>query len=159
MKDGMKLYFLRHGNADWPRWDRPDDERPLNAEGIAEMERVAAFLAARGLRPGTILSSPLPRARQTAEIVGRALGMGVTLEPLLAHSFDRAALDHLVAAHPGKALMLVGHEPGFSDVVGELTGGDVKMEKAGLARVDVDGPGSPGRLTWLIPPRISAYPG
>ena len=40
----MKLCFLRHGEADWPNWDKPDDERPLTGRGRKEMKRVAKFI-------------------------------------------------------------------------------------------------------------------
>src|SRR5438105_1492710 len=121
----MRIYFLRHGGAEWPDWDKPDDERPLNEKGRKEMERVAEFLADRGVKPDRILTSPLPRALQTAEIAAEALGMGVEEEPLLAHGFAISGLRKIVGAHPGEDLMVVGHEPSFSDVILELTGGDV----------------------------------
>ena len=65
----MKLCFLRHGEADWPDWNKPDDERPLTERGRKEMKRVARFLERLKLVPDAILTSPLPRASQTAEIV------------------------------------------------------------------------------------------
>src|SRR5262245_25679603 len=71
----MRLYFLRHGEADWPGWDRPDDERPLTSKGHKEVERVADFIAERELKPVHILSSPLPRALETGQIVARRLNL------------------------------------------------------------------------------------
>ena len=68
----MKLCFLRHGEADWPNWTKPDNERPLTERGRKEMKRVAKFLERLKLVPDVILTSPLPRASQTAEIVGQA---------------------------------------------------------------------------------------
>ena len=64
----MHLYFLRHGAADWPDWNKPDDERPLTKAGEKEMHKVGEFLAALKVRPDVILTSPLPRAEQTADI-------------------------------------------------------------------------------------------
>ena len=69
----MKLYFLRHGIADWPEWNRPDDERPLTAKGKKEMRQMAKFMRELKVRPARILSSPLPRAWQTAEIAAERL--------------------------------------------------------------------------------------
>ena len=66
----MKLYFLRHGKADWPNWDKPDDERPLTEDGKKETATVAKLLARLEIAPA-ILTSPLPRASQTAEIAGK----------------------------------------------------------------------------------------
>ncbi|HEY2568989.1 MAG TPA: phosphoglycerate mutase family protein, partial [Candidatus Udaeobacter sp.] len=62
----MKLYFLRHGQADWPNWKKPDDERPLTKRGKREMRDVAKFLDRLKVRPDLIVTSPLPRAAQTA---------------------------------------------------------------------------------------------
>src|SRR5438128_7118262 len=64
----MKLYFLRHGEADWPDWKKSDDERPLTKRGKKELHEVGAFLVRLKVRPDLILTSPLPRAAQTAEI-------------------------------------------------------------------------------------------
>src|SRR5437667_11687229 len=64
----MQLYFLRHGEADWPDWKKPDDERTLTEFGKKEMRDVAKFLARLTVRLDLIVTSPLPRASQTAEI-------------------------------------------------------------------------------------------
>ena len=77
----MKLCFLRHGEADWPNWDKPDNERPLTERGHKEMKRVAKFLERLKLVPDVILTSPLPRASQTAEIVGKRLGIELKPSP------------------------------------------------------------------------------
>src|SRR5437868_170190 len=131
-----RLYLLRHGIADWPNWTRPDDERPLTEKGARQVQRVARALAKKGVKPELILSSPLPRARQTAEITAEALGLKVTEDPTLAPGFDAAGLQRLLSERGGKDLMLVGHEPDFSSVIKSLTGGSVVMAKAGIARVD-----------------------
>jgi len=69
----MELYFLRHGEADWPEWKKSDDERPLTKHGKKEMREVAAFLKRVKARPDLIVTSPLPRAFQTAEIAAERL--------------------------------------------------------------------------------------
>jgi phosphohistidine phosphatase len=60
----MKLYFLRHGEADWPDWKKPDDERPLTKAGRKEMNEVGKFLHRLKVFPDLIVTSPLPRAAQ-----------------------------------------------------------------------------------------------
>src|SRR6184192_1996819 len=80
----MKLCFLRHGEADWPNWNKPDDDRPLTERGRKEMKRVAKFLERLKFSAATILTSPLPRASQTAEIVAECLGIELKTEPALA---------------------------------------------------------------------------
>src|ERR1041385_4603907 len=117
----MKLYILRHGEADWPNWDKPDDDRPLTKKGIQEMERAATFFADRGIKPDRILSSPLIRAWQTAEIAAKALGMKVEKEDRLAPGFDRDALELILESFPDEDLMIVGHEPGLSHTIRDVT--------------------------------------
>ncbi len=149
----MKLYLLRHGIADWPDWDRPDDERPLTKKGRKEMRRMAKFLRALEIKPAMILSSPLPRAWQTAEIVTEYLERELHEECLLGKGFNFARLQKILSRHGGEDLMIVGHDPGFTDVINALTGGDVKLAKGGLARVDLEKGAGRGRLIWLLPPK------
>jgi phosphohistidine phosphatase len=151
----MKLYFLRHGQANWEQWDRPDDERPLTKKGRKEVESVAGALKSLKVRPQEILSSPLPRAAETAQIVAQKLDIDLAETPLLAPGFGLHSLRQLLTAHPERDLMLVGHEPDFSLALAQLTGGTVRMVKAGLARVDMENPTDlRGELVWLIPPKI-----
>ncbi len=152
----MKLYFLRHGEADWPDWTEPDEERPLNKKGRKEMKRVAAFMADHDVVPSILLSSPLPRAYETAVIVADDLELEVTEDAALAPGFDVEKLGGLLRRHANQDLMLVGHEPGFSDTIGALTGGNVKLAKGGLARVDLDDPSQlRGQLIWLLSPKLT----
>ncbi|HEV3409220.1 MAG TPA: phosphohistidine phosphatase SixA [Chthoniobacterales bacterium] len=151
----MKVYFLRHGKADWLDWDKPDDERPLTKNGRGEMEQIAEFLSELGAAPSVILSSPLPRARQTAEIAAKALKLEVQEEPLLKKGFSAAKLRTMLRRAKGGDVMIVGHEPDFSAVIRELTGGAVALKKGGVARVDLeDATSTNGTLVWLIPPKV-----
>ncbi len=151
----MKIYFLRHGEADWPNWDRPDDERPLTERGKKEMRKVAKFLRELDVPLEEIVSSPLPRARQTADAVADRFNLQVREHELLAQGFGRTGLKDLIRKFPVDNLMLVGHEPTFSEVICELTGGHCKMSKGGVALVEVDGDDMNGRLLWLFPPKIA----
>ena len=151
----MKLCFLRHGEADWPNWNKPDDERPLTERGRKEMKRVAKYLECLKFVPDAILTSPLPRASQTAEIVGKRLGIELQIEPALAHSFNIERLRRLVAKTNAECAMIVGHEPEFSDVIGKLTGGKIKISKAGIALLEINDSCTSGTLLWLFPPKFS----
>jgi phosphohistidine phosphatase len=151
----MKLCFLRHGEADWPNWTKPDNERPLTERGRKEMKRVAKFLERLKLVPDVILTSPLPRASQTAEIVGKRLGIELQTEPALAHGFNIERLRRIITKLKCECIMVVGHEPEFSEVIKELTGGEVKLSKAGIALLDVNLSCTSGRLLWLFPPKIA----
>ena len=119
------------------------------------MQRIAKFLRDRAIKPDLILSSPLPRAWQTAEIAAKALAAELSEEPSLAPGFSMGALRTILHRSRPQSLMLVGHEPDLSRVIRALTGGKVKMAKAGLARVDLDEDFSSGRLIWLMSPKVS----
>src|SRR5947209_4280451 len=151
----MYLYFLRHGEADWPDWKKPDDERPLTKNGKKEMRGVAAFLKRVKPKPDLIVTSPLPRASQTAEIAAERLKIKCREDKLLAPGFNRPDLERLLKKYPEESLMIVGHEPDFSQVIAELTGASLKLSKAGIALVDLNGSWRGGRLLWLIPPKIA----
>jgi phosphohistidine phosphatase len=150
----MYLYFLRHGEADWPDWNKPDDQRPLTKRGKKEMHEIGKFLAQVKAKASLILTSPLPRALQTAEIAAQHLEVKCREEGLLRPGFGKSELKRLLEKYPEESLMLVGHEPDFSRALAGLTGGSVKLSKAGLALVDVDLSAGTGRLLWLVPPKI-----
>ena len=123
------------------------------------MRREAKALRAMDLALDVIVTSPLVRARRTAEIVADELGMGARLvdDDRLAGGFDARRLAQLAAAHVGAgAIMVVGHEPDFSATVAELIGGgDIVFKKGGLARVDVTTPAAGGgQLVWLLTPPL-----
>jgi phosphohistidine phosphatase len=151
----MRLYFLRHGEADWPNWDRPDDERPLTERGKKEMRKVAKFLRELDIPLDDILSSPLPRAYQTAEIVADRFQLHVREQETLGGDFSVSNLKELVETYPVDNLMVVGHEPNFTQVISGLTGADCKLSKGGVALVDLDEEEMKGRLLWLFPPKIA----
>ena len=151
----MKLYFLRHGKADWPGWDKPDDERPLTKEGKREMARIAGFLRELKIKPARIISSPLPRALQTAQIAAEALELEVRQDRTLAKGFTIAKLRALLKRTGSEDLMIVGHDPDFTDNIRALTGANVKLGKGGIARVDLEDATAPARLVWLIPPKVA----
>lgn len=119
------------------------------------MHRVGEFFAERKLKIDCILTSPLPRAEQTADIMAEHLKIVCHQERLLTPGFRAEDLARVLRKHPGgAAIMLVGHEPDFSTVIKSLTGGEVKLSKAGLALVEYSG--KKGRLLWLMPPKLSA---
>ena len=151
----MYLYFLRHGEADWPNWKKSDDERPLTKRGKKEMHEVAKFLDRLKVRPELIVTSPLPRAAQTAEIAADYLKAKLRKDELIAPGFGMSELRTVLKRHRAKSLMMVGHEPDFSEVISKLTGAALKLSKGGVALVDVDLSSEKGRLLWLFPPKLS----
>lgn len=151
----MRLYLLRHGQADWPDWDKPDDERPLTKRGRKQMRRVAKMLCKLNVSPDVILTSPLPRAEQTARIAAKHLCVEMRIEPTLGKGFNAAQLRKLLKANRVAELMIVGHEPDFSAVIRVITGADVKLLKAGIARVDFEEGADAGQLVWLLQPKLA----
>ncbi len=158
----MDLYFLRHGDAlGKDEWKGDDNARALSEEGVARMHREATTLAGLSLGISLILSSPLARALKTAEIVAEAFRMEDSLlaDKRLSPGFDLPALRDILSEHAEVgALLLVGHEPDFSQTIAAcIGGGRVECKKGGLARLEITDPLRPrGSLLWLLPPRMLA---
>ena len=156
----LKLYFLRHGQAgNRQDWRGDDSKRPLTVKGKQRMQREAATIWTLELPLDVIISSPLVRAAQTAEIVAKAKGSSAKLvtDGRLAPGFGPKHLAAIVAEHRGaRGLMLVGHEPDFSETISQVTGGGrLTMKKGALACVEVEDSASlNGTLGWLIPPKV-----
>ena len=157
----MNCYFLRHGIAADPQsWHGSDDDRPLTPDGEKRMEREARAIADLDLDIDTIVTSPLLRARQTAEIVADRLsiGDGLVEDARVADGFDADSVAAILREHDRAAsVMFVGHEPSMSATIGRLIGGaSIELKKGGLAGVELDDPSAGGTLIALIPPKILA---
>jgi phosphohistidine phosphatase len=151
----MVIYFLRHG-AYRKTPGTTDGLSHLTEEGAGQIEIEARAMVRLGVSADAIISSPLARARQTAEIVARALGLlpALTVDERLSPGFGPSQLRDIIHDHArAGALLLVGHEPDFSSTIGSCTGGlRVAMGKGTLARVELDKPVSlSGSLAWLLP--------
>jgi phosphohistidine phosphatase len=124
------IYLLRHGDAEEGLGD--DAARRLTLKGERQAEAAGRALAALATRPDACLTSPKVRAADTARLACGALEIAPEVtEELRGGSLDSTAL----AAGRGDVL-LVGHEPDFSNEVARLTGAKVKLRKGGLAIVD-----------------------
>lgn len=157
----MLLLMVRHGAAvERGAPGIPDDERPLTPDGEKKFRQAARGLAHTLDKPYAILTSPLPRAHRTAEILSEAYS-GATLlaTPALAEgSFED--LFALLKDYPQKAsVALVGHEPYLSSLlsrlIGARDGGLVPFKKGGMALVELEGGlKQGGRLLFFMPPRM-----
>jgi phosphohistidine phosphatase len=123
------IWFLRHGEADD---SQPDFDRKLTDKGRRQARDAGTVLAALGVELDLCLTSPRVRARDTAELACDALGLGVTPEERLSGGH----FDPLEITSGLDQVLLVGHEPDFSDAIAELTGARVDMKKGGLAGVE-----------------------
>lgn len=151
----MRLYFFRHAIA-YDQDDKiPDEERELTEEGIARTKRAAQLLKDLGVAPDHLYTSPLKRCQQTANILGRGLGVNVEVQPELAPGFNITAIESLTHNFSKEEILFVGHEPDFSTTISSLTGGRVIMKRGSLARVEVISRRPMlGQLIWLIAPKI-----
>ena len=164
----MDLYLLRHGEAGKrvPVASR-DSERGLTAAGEGEVEEVGRAMDKLGLKFDVVASSPLKRAKDTADLVNKALKMkgGVEEWPELSPEGDRALLSRrLGRLRRDSKVLCVGHEPYLTDLASEIVGGrgagvsSVRMalKKSGLIRLEVTGfnPTASGELRWLLTPKL-----
>jgi phosphohistidine phosphatase len=146
-----QLWLLRHGEA-VPHDSMPDPERELTPRGRRQSEAAGIALAALNVEFAACYTSPKVRARETAELACRALNIEPVDEGSLGDGFSREDALALLLAHEGDArVLVVGHEPSFSQVVHDLTGGQVDFKKGGVAAVRVER-GS-GELLVLMRPR------
>ena len=158
------VYFMRHGDAGDKRfWEGDDADRPLSELGVERTTAAAKHFARTRFRPTKILTSPLVRATQTAEIVAEMLGDEdlVEVDSRLAPDFDVRVLRRILKENPEQTkLLLVGHEPSFSAVIDEVMGGgSIVLKKGGVARVDIEHLNPPcGRLIWLDAPSLFISP-
>ncbi len=160
----MKLLIVRHAIAlphGTPGFS--DDERPLTREGIRKMKEAARGIRALDCTPAVILSSPLPRARHTAEILVQALGKEIPLQLInaLAPSGSRADVYKEIRRHHNSGtLIVVGHQPSLGEIAGEITWGSpehyVELKKGGACAIDIEAltPVPRGTLLWLVTPSI-----
>jgi phosphohistidine phosphatase SixA len=160
MAEHQQLYLLRHADAGNPdTWQGDDAARPLSAKGRRQAARLGDLLAGVGFEPDAFISSPKIRAAETAELAAAPLARTVTLDDRLASGVDLSIVDAILRdVGSARRVVLVGHDPDFSDVLSALVGAEMAMKKGALARVDlVDGvrPGG-GSLRWLLPPDLVA---
>jgi phosphohistidine phosphatase len=155
----MDLYLLRHGRAGQSSGGFDDSTRPLTAEGKKEVRNAARFLKRKKIRFDAIATSPLLRARETADIVAKVTGADA--DPVVWDELEPGGdLDTLCyhASQYGEdaVLLLVGHEPSLSGLISRIIGGgngaSVALGKGGLAKVRhfsfVHSPA--GELQWLL---------
>jgi phosphohistidine phosphatase len=136
------IWFLRHGDAE----DGSDDfARKLTEKGRRQSRDAGAALDALGVELDVCLSSPRVRARETAELACEYLDVEIAIEERL----QGGHFDALDLAARLDDVLLVGHEPDFSDAVAALTGARIDMKKGGLAGVE------DGELKVLLRPKES----
>jgi len=157
----MRVLLIRHATA-VPSGTAgfEDDDRPLTPRGRTRFRAAARGLARILDAPDVLLTSPLPRARATAEIAARAFGRVEPQDaPVLAHGRLGPILALLAQQAADATVAVVGHEPTLSMLLARLldSGHSDRLEfkKGGAALVDLAGdPAAGGRLVWFLKPRI-----
>jgi phosphohistidine phosphatase len=158
-----ELYILRHGIA-VPHGTPgvADDDRPLTPKGEERMKEIGRGLAEIDLEVDRIITSPLPRARRTAQIVAQELDLVDRLETseVLRADSDASTIRDWLRARTENRLMIVGHNPAFTELVGLLLVGDagtlpLELKKGGIAALSVSAISGPRyTLEWIAPPRL-----
>jgi phosphohistidine phosphatase len=136
----MLLYLLRHADADTPA--ASDSARPLSEKGIDQAKKVARFCEAHDMQLSLVLTSPLRRAHETAKPVAAALRAELMVVPWLSSGMHpHAALEELGAYRSQSSVMLVGHEPDFSQLAAHLLGlptnNAIHVRKASLTLLEL----------------------
>jgi len=154
----MIIYFLRHADAE--DLAESDFDRKLTPKGLDQAARVGKFCKKNGIKPEVFLTSPLVRARQTAEIVGKKIGVTPVIADWLACGMTPATLiQNLEPLSTKSSALLVGHEPDLSTAVSYLLGltesVNFPIRKASLTAIDAPwlDQGS-GALEFSIPPKL-----
>ena len=146
-----QLWLLRHGEA-VPHESKPDDDRELTPRGERQAIAAGAGLARLGVEFDACYTSPKVRARDTARLACEALNIAPEEEDSLGDGFDREDALELLLRHGGDArVLVVGHEPSFSQVVHDLTGARIDFKKGGVAAVRAERTG--GELLALLRPK------
>jgi phosphohistidine phosphatase len=162
MPGPYELYLIRHGIAEERGEAWPDDtKRPLTERGIARLKKEARGLVNLGVAFDVILTSPLVRARQTADAVASVFDPRapiVAVESLAPGGTYQAVLTDLEKQARRSSIALVGHEPGIGELAARLAGSrhPLEFKKGSVCRIDLESlpPAGPGALRWFLTPRI-----
>lgn len=158
----LELYLIRHGVAAERGSDYPDDsKRPLTNDGIAKLRREAKALVALGVDFDQIISSPLVRTKQTADVFAQILPSNppVATSDALAPAGTPTAVFQEIAKHMRKGrIALVGHEPNIGELAARLIGArtPIEFKKGAICQIDFEvlPPKGQGMLRWFVTPRM-----
>ncbi|HEV2201802.1 MAG TPA: phosphohistidine phosphatase SixA [Bryobacteraceae bacterium] len=154
----MEIYLLRHGIAEERSSSGRDADRRLTDEGREKLHKVLACARAAGVSPSIILTSPLRRAFETAEMAAHDLGYEgklVRTEALAPGASPKELWQEFRQHRDQSSLLAAGHDPLFSSGVAYLLGSTrhmVNFRKGALIRIDVESFGAEpaGILQWMI---------
>lgn len=152
----MKLHIVRHAAAVERTVDIPEEQRYLTPEGRAFFRKTARTMLQKNVKPGLILTSPLVRAVQTADILAETLSYDGPLQVVdeLSPGFGMGELRKVLDTFPAvQELVLVGHEPDLSRVISDLLAlpGGFNLKKGVGVKLTIDPTGlqKPANLKWV----------
>jgi len=162
MTDAYELYLIRHGIAEQRGDAWPDDtKRPLTDEGIDRLRKSGRALERLGVSFDVVLTSPLVRTRQTADVLSEELKAHppIATADALAPAGSSASVIQEITRYARKArVALVGHEPNLGELAAQLIGARTPLEfkKGGICRIDFDmlPPKGGGILRWFLTPKM-----
>jgi phosphohistidine phosphatase len=146
----VAIVLVRHAEAEDRALGTPDPERRLVPAGRSAARTTARALAALRVQPERVVTSPYPRAHETAEMIAEELGAPLADDETLL-GVEAGDLPALIERH-GSDLVLVGHEPDLSVLLHAVTGARVAFPKAGAAAIEPLA-GLTGELRWFLRPR------
>jgi phosphohistidine phosphatase len=157
-----ELYLVRHAVAAERGDDWPDDtKRPLTTKGMSRFREAVKGLVWLGVGLDEIYSSPLVRAKQTADLLAEGLKERTavrTLDELSPGHEPSRVLSELGKRIKRRRVALVGHEPDLGELAAALIGAPraLAFRKGGMCRIDVDrvGASAHGSLVWFLPPKV-----
>ena len=156
------LLLLRHAKSSWKDTSVKDFDRPLNQRGLKAAPTIGKLIRKRKLQPDLVLSSPAERARQTTQLVLEAAGLKTEVRyDERIYEASAARLFEIVSQIDEEAgmVMMVGHNPGFEELLEALTGEARSLSTAALARIELDiekwskVKAGENRLAWLVKPK------
>src|SRR5206468_5370408 len=158
MAGPYELYIIRHAVAEERGEDWPDDaKRPLSDDGASRMRKAARGLDRLGVTLDVIVTSPMVRTKQTAEVVAGAMNPRppiVAVDSLAPGGTYQEIMNDLEKQSRKTRIAIVGHEPGIGEFAARLIGSrhSIEFKKGAICRIDIDAlpPSGPGELRWFM---------
>ena len=162
----MQLYLLRHGIAEAQKPGASDATRVLTQSGRRKLRETLSAAAGAGLKPSLILTSPLKRAMQTAEIASEVLAYQAELlqsKALTPGSSPEHVWEEVRGHRDEECLLLVGHNPLFENLAAFLLGQpnlQIEFKKGAIMRIDLEQfpPHPKGVLRWYLTAKLAGHP-
>lgn len=156
------LFLLRHAKSSWKDPTLEDFDRPLNGRGRVAAKSIGEFIREQNETVDLVLSSPAVRARETIEIVMKAMGVPAELrfDQRIYEAGPLRLLEVISQIEEDKSrVLLVGHNPGMEELLQVLTGRSEHMATGALAKIDLKtakwskAADHKGNLAWLVKPK------